>query len=155
MEVTVMNDLGALLPISNIGLITPEEVVDLHVTKLKKAKKVYLSTNINHKEENAKQLSFLLLVNRKEDFVYLAEISSYIYFENGGVPNDSKVFSPSQFSEIPCEHWYKLKSITKIEKEDLADFEMTNKKSMSEYGSLSGYLKNSRRIQLFYVRKKY
>ena len=154
MEVTVMNDLGALLPISNIGLITPEEVVDLHVTKLKKAKKVYLSTNINHKEENAKQLSFLLLVNRKEDFVYLAEISSYIYFENGGIPNDSKDFSPSQFSETPCEHWYKLKSITKIEKEDLADFEMTNKKSMSEYGSLSGYLKNSRRIQLFYVRKK-
>ena len=61
MEVTVMNDLGALLPISNIGLISPEEVVNLHVTKLKKAKKVHCITCMPHSgdgsaEENLKKL---------------------------------------------------------------------------------------------------
>ena len=143
--------LGAALPIVNIGLFNPSNVVELHIEKIKTRGEVYFSTNIQLTHKKARQLDFLLLFNREQNFIYKAKIKKYYFFENKGVPDDSTKLSPRPFISDPCKHWFKLSSITSISEKDLESIHLLSDQMTSKYKTLNQYLSKGKRMQMFYI----
>lgn len=141
---------GIALPITEHSLFLAEEIIGLHIGKEEEAGGVYFSTSNRIAPEKALLVELILLFNKRE--AYIAEVKDYHYFEDGGIPADSEEYSPKEFIAKSEKHWFKIDSLRKVGDDELKEFEMRNQVVQQKYGSVSGYIKESKRFQVFYFR---
>lgn len=140
-----------ILPVTQVGFYTAEEVMEFHILKEKQAKAVYFSTSNRIDAKKAELVDYVILVNKR--FAYIGEKAAYRYFEKKSAPDDANIFAPDQFKHDQDLHWFKIVGLKEVNIDDLNAFEMMNRKSQLEYGGAGNYIKGTGRLQVFYAKQ--
>lgn len=144
--------LGINLPVAPWGFYSAEEVVKHHVDKLNESGKVWFSTSNRIDPKKAGVIKYILFTN-KSGLRYIATVVDYKFFEEKGLPSSSEEFSPEYYSTEEEKHWFLIDSIEKISSDDVNKLIMLNREVQNQYGSVEGYINNTKRLQVFYFEK--
>lgn len=142
---------GINLPVTSWGFLSAEEVVEAHFKKLEETGCVWFSTSNRIDSKKAKAVNEILLSN-KADIRYLATVTHYINFKEGGLPKTAEDFCPDFCNNVAEEHWFLVDSIRPITAEELEQFSMINEAVQNEYGNVEAYIENTKRLQVFYFK---
>lgn len=111
---------------------------------------VYFSTSNRIDSNKAREIGLVLFVNK--EFVYMGELVEYTGFVDKNYPNDRYIFQPSAFGKDIDLHWFKVTDIHEVEIDELNKFEMINKRAQFKYNGVGNYIKDTRRLQVFYFK---
>lgn len=143
--------IAIVLPLTKVGFYEPDEVIDFHLRKQVESKEFYFSTSNRMDYKKASQVDYVILANK--NFAYISNKKDYIHFDEKSAPEDVKDYVPEEFSNDLDLHWFKLSNLRKIGLDELNNFEMVNKKVQLEYGGVGNYIRDTKRLQVFYGKK--
>jgi len=145
--------LGINVPIAPQGFDSAKDIVKRHNEKLSETKAyVYFSTSNRIDPKKAKDIDFLLLSNQS-NLRYLCRVVDYVFFDEKGIPEDSVVYSPEKYADVPEKHWFKISSIELMESDEVRKFIPLNQAVIQKYGNVESYIDNTKRLQIFYFEK--
>ena len=143
------NGINLPMPIKQVGLDTPEDIVERHFNHLKSNGLVYFSTSNRIDPKKALDVDYVLLSNQS-GLRILCTVDNYQYFKEEGVPSDSNLYSPKKYANEPKKHWFWFSKMEAIDANQCEKMHLHNAKTEAAYGNVESYISQTKRLQTFY-----